>query len=258
MFKEKFKSIQFSILELLSLLSFIGLCYCLFYKYHFYNTLGIPWFITNLSPQFIFFASLKLIILASIYLIFGFLSGILFIKFANRVLKVGSAPLILLSLIVYFIIFLFFQYRLPEYILTIKTTDFLFTYLCLNFGIYLGAFYQQFTVKEDTINEDILLYNGGIQRNFIKYKKQINYASSIFLIILFLMQPMFFGKSEASKIIKHKETYLSKAILKDSIKEWYLIESMGDKVLLIDNKNNIKIVEYKELDFIQTNKKSNN
>lgn len=256
MFKEKFKSLQFSILELLSLLSFIGLCYCLFYKYHFYNMLGIPWFITNLSPQFIFFASLKLIIIASIYLIFGFLVGILSIKFANRVVKVGSAPLILLSLIFYFIIFLFFQYRLPEYILSFKTADFLFSYLCLNFGTYLGAFYQQFTVKEELINEDILLYNGGLQRKFIKYKKQINFTSSIFLIILFLMQPMFFGKSEASKILKHKETYLNKAILKDSKTDWYLIESMGDKVLLIDKKNNIKIVEYKELDFIQTDQKN--
>ncbi|HCA5028895.1 TPA: hypothetical protein MW160_002766 [Acinetobacter baumannii] len=45
---------------------------------------------------------------------------------------------------------------------------------------------------------------------------------------------------------------MNKVLLKDTIKDWYLIESMGDKVLLIDRKNNIKIVEYKELDFIQT------
>ncbi|MDR0068553.1 hypothetical protein RFX60_15005 [Acinetobacter sp. 11520] len=93
---------------------------------------------------------------------------------------------------------------------------------------------------------------------FIKYRKEVIYVSSFFLIILFFMQPMFFGKSEASNILKHKETYLSKALLKDSIKDWYLIESMGDKVLLIDKKNNIKIVEYKEIDLIQTDKKSNN
>ncbi|MDO0888744.1 hypothetical protein NCW36_15555 [Acinetobacter pittii] len=72
------------------------------------------------------------------------------------------------------------------------------------------------------------------------------------------MQPMYFGKVEAKKILNDKEIYLSKALLKDSIKEWYLIESMGDKVLLIDKRNHIKIVEYKELDLIQTNKKSNN
>ncbi|HGH3125216.1 TPA: hypothetical protein ACJKZ5_000752, partial [Acinetobacter baumannii] len=92
---------------------------------------------------------------------------------------------------------------------------------------------------------------------FIKYKKEVIYVSSFFLIILFFMQPMYFGKVEAKKILNEKKIYLSKALLKDSIKDWYLIESMGDKVLLIDKKNNIKIVEYKEIDLIQTDKKLN-
>ncbi|MEB6638504.1 hypothetical protein KWD59_05855 [Acinetobacter baumannii] len=255
---EKFKSVQFSLLELFSLFSFIGLCYCLFYKYHFYNTLGIPWFITNLSPQFIFFASLKLIIFASIYLILGSLVGYWFSIFAHKRIRAGSSPLILVSVFAYFIIFLFFQHRLPEYVLYLKISDFLFSYLCVNFGVYLGAFYHQLTLKNDVINDDILIYKRTIQGIFIKYKKETIYISSLFLLILFIMQPMYFGKSEALKIISYKEIYLSKALLKDSIKDWYLIESMGDKVLLIDKKNNIKIVEYKELDFIQTNKKSNN
>lgn len=257
MLKEKFEQIQFSLLELFSILSFLGLCYCLFYKYQFYKILGIPWFVTNLSPQFIFFASLKLIILASIDLSIGYLTGFLLSKYSYRMLRVGFSPLILVSVILYFIIFLIFQNSLPEYIFSIKSSEFLFTYLCVNTGVFLGAFYQQLMNKEQVINENILLYSGSIQMQFIKYKKEINYASSIFLIILFLMQPMYFGKLEATKILNHKESYLGKALLKDSIKDWYLIESMGDKFLLIDTKNNIKIVEYKELDFIQTIKKSN-
>lgn len=258
MFKEKFKKVQFSLLELLSILSFLGLCYCLFYKYHFYNTLGIPWFITNLSPQYVFFASLKLIIFATILLTIGYVMGFFISKYSFKVVRVGSAPLILISIIAYFILFLIFQNSLPEYIFTIKSSELLVSYLFLNTGVFLGAFYQQVTTNEDIVNEDILLYSGTIQMQFIKYKKEVIYASSFFLIILFFMQPMYFGKVEAKKILNDKEIYLSKALLKDSIKEWYLIESMGDKVLLIDKKNNIKIVEYKELDFIQTNKKSNN
>ncbi|HBI9040135.1 TPA: hypothetical protein JI392_RS14085 [Acinetobacter baumannii] len=121
----------------------------------------------------------------------------------------------------------------------------------------MGAFYQQFTVNEDIVNENILLYSGSLQMQFIKYKKEVIYVSSFFLIILFFMQPMYFGKVEAKKILNEKKIYLSKALLKDSIKDWYLIESMGDKVLLIDKKNNIKIVEYKEIDLIQTDKKLN-
>lgn len=257
MFKEKFKQVQFSLLELLSIISFLGLCYCLFYKYHFYNTLGIPWFITNLSPQYVFFASLKLIIFATILLSIGYFIGFFFSKYAYKVVRVGSAPLILVSIFAYFILFLIFQNSLPEYIFSIKSSDLLVSYLFANTGVFLGAFYQQFTVNEDIVNENILLYRGSIQMQFIKYKKEVIYVSSFFLIILFFMQPMYFGKVEAKKILNEKEIYLSKALLKDSIKEWYLIESMGDKVLLIDKKNNIKIVEYKELDFIQTNKKSN-
>ncbi len=129
--------------------------------------------------------------------------------------------------------------------------------MCVNTGVFLGAFYQQFTVNEDIVNENILLYSGSLQMQFIKYKKEVIYVSSFFLIILFFMQPMYFGKVEAKKILNEKEIYLSKALLKDSIKDWYLIESMGDKVLLIDKKNNIKIVEYKEIDLIQTDKKLN-
>ncbi|MGO5583921.1 hypothetical protein PGK08_002860 [Acinetobacter baumannii] len=156
--------------------------------------------------------------------------GFFISKYSFKVVRVGSAPLILISIIAYFIVFLIFQNSLPEYIFTIKSSELLVSYLFLNTGIFLGAFYQQVTTNEDIVNEDILLYGGTIQMQFIKYKKEVIYASSFFLIILFFMQPMYFGKVEAKKILNDKEIYLSKALLKDSIKEWYLIESMGDKV----------------------------
>nr|EKU0759735.1 hypothetical protein [Acinetobacter baumannii] len=252
MFIEKFKQIQFSPLELISAISFIGLCYCLFYKYFFYKTLGIPWFITNLSPQYIFFASLKLLIIAIANLIIGLIIGFWGSKFISERSKIGPSPILLFSMIFYFFIFTAFKSILPEYIFSFKTSDILFSYLCFNFGGYAGLFLHQITLKDYFINDNFAIFRLIFKIKLNDYKRIISIFSSFFLIIFFIIQPIYFGQTEASKILKHKELYLNKVLLKDTIKDWYLIESMGDKVLLIDRKNNIKIVEYKELDFIQT------
>lgn len=270
MIKDKFSKIQFSLVEIISALTFIGLGNCLLYKYFFYKQLGISWFITNLTPQFLFLTSFKFLFISILGLSIGSLIGYLAGNERSSLIYSPPKSIVIFALFSFLIVFLFFQEKIPEEIYSVKTSEAFFIYFNILCGFFSTFFYAQILSNRRFVYKYYLKYlekkNTEHMKNMqkkIENKVAISQQSTTYFILLiiaalYLIQPFYFGNKEAKNIIKNKEKFLNKVLLKDTIKDWFIIESMGDKVLLIDKKNNIKIVEYKELDFIQTDKKLNN
>ncbi|HEE6562263.1 hypothetical protein JDA50_19760 [Acinetobacter pittii] len=254
MLRDKISRIELSLIEIFSILTFIGLGYCLIYKYTFYQKLGIPGFITNLTPQFLFLTSLKLLFIG----IFSIIIGILYGYIISKIMKVFP-PLRLSShnisiptigtILVFLIPYLIFENKIPEYLMDFKTSDIFYSYfisICtslvvMNFNLYLDIKRNSLTPKAD-----------------FKFKIELSIILAFTVGLIYFYQPYYFGSKEAKNILYRKEETLNKILLKDTIKDWYLIESMGEKLIIIDKKNNIKIIEYKDLDFIKTERKLHN
>lgn len=264
MVKDKLSKLQLSLVEIISLLTFISLGNCLLYKFIFYKKLGISWFITNLTPQFLFLSSFKFLFISIFGLIIGCLIGYLVGNRTPVFPFLHSKPMVISSIFSLLLLFLLFQEKIPEEIYSVRTSEAFFIYFNILCGFFSTFFYAQILANKRFFYKSYFKYIAEMdteRRKNLQEKidekvslnqKDATYFTLFLVIAIYLIQPLYYGSFDAKKIIKNKEKYLNKALLKDTIKDWYIIETMGDKVLLIDKKNNIKIVEYKELDFIQT------
>ncbi|MDR9561545.1 hypothetical protein [Acinetobacter baumannii] len=244
MLLEKIKNVQINLLEIVTVIFFTAIGYCLLYKYSFYNTLDIPWFITNVTPQFLFLTSLKLLFTSVIFCLIGYALGNLgnSIKRRNRIL------------IVYLILFILFV-CISEYYTNVKETT-NFSIYSIRYSEIFYCFYMFSCALLFTLLYKILKNEQTLKEIYISRGVKRTNSTPIFFIILLgitlIIQPTFFGKREAQYIIENREIYLNKAKLKGINQNWYVIESMGDKFLLIDARNKIKIIEYKDIEYIQT------
>lgn len=156
MLKEKFSEIKFNLVEAISFLSFIALGYCLIYKYSFYQSLGVPWLITSLTPQFIFLTSLKLLFISLISITFGFTYSYAFIRISKYFPQLDIKiilPINVVILLVFVFLYTKLEKILPQFYLSFKTSDIYYSYFIIVMTIFLSLTNYQYT----EIQKDLLI-----------------------------------------------------------------------------------------------------
>ncbi|CAA0221869.1 hypothetical protein NQ661_16725 [Acinetobacter baumannii] len=243
MLLEKIRSVQINLLEIVTVIFFLALGYCLFYKYSFYNALGIPWFITNITPQFLFLTSLKLLFITIIFSLLGYL-------FASIGNTLSIRKIIYLIFLVLFILMgIFYQYtiqsnkQMSSTFYSVRYSDIFYCFYIFSCGLLSTLFYK--VIKSKDPNNEFKIS---------RISKKIKIFAHLFIVsmgLILLLQPIYFGLLEANNILQNRQTSLNKTKLKSLNQDWYVIETMGEKFLLIDNNNKIKIIEYKDIEYIQ-------
>jgi len=241
MLREKLEKVQISLLELVTVLSFIALGYCLIYKYSFYKTLDISWFISNITPQFLFLTSLKLLFTTLIFCFLGYIIG----NWGRNLIK----RRIIMGCLTVFLVCFFTLYYLksdklqnPYFeIFSLKGSELFYYCYAFTLSIMVNIGYKIYEKEKNNV------------RNIFDYIFNLTYIGIIIMClgVLLILQPMYFASKEANFILENKEKTLNKVKIKASKEEWFLIEAMGDKYLLIDKDQNFKILEYKDIDIIQ-------
>ncbi|MCU4539612.1 hypothetical protein KTJ16_00260 [Acinetobacter bereziniae] len=226
--KEYLKKI--SLVELLSLSFFIAVGFSLMFKYAFYSTLNIPWYLNSLTPQYLFIS----VLLYLFPVVTGIFSGIYFgNKFNIKWVKIITT--IILSIVL-------FIFGLTDFW---KTKLFFFVLTSLN-CFTIMAFATALPLK--SINKIII---SSTVRN------EINTKNKFFMILLNIFMlfaigslssmPYLMGKYEGKYLLSNKNEY-NLVVLKDKTL-WRMVEMNNEKVLLISNNkfNSFTIIEYKEI-----------
>lgn len=233
--KKFFKKI--SIAESMTMLFIFSIGISLLYKYGFYSTLGIDWYLYNLSPQ--------QLIISSIGVIFFFILGGV-IGLSTSIFKKENW---LVSLILVMSVFIIFGavIILKDYqriLWGIDLNKFEYYISILMYTMVIGIFFISFNNLEQPDD----------QNKFEEILEKISPTIFFILASIFLVYVVYSkGVDEARAIILDDE---SKKIvkLKDDSKTWGLIEVNGDKVLIILNEKpyKYKLVEYKDIEFYST------
>jgi len=211
------------ILELFSLAFIFSIGISSFYKYIYYNELGIPWYIYSLTPQYIFTSTLPLLFV----MILGILVSI-YINSTKSEILINFVPF--LGMFIYILIIFIFKTFLNIYI-----TFFIFNILIFTSGIDIYNICKKFS------------YN-------LNFKKKLEIYSFVFVLVsLFIFTAL--TATNASILVGSKDNKLNPVVLKSKEEGWYMLEMNGDKVLLIKNDiyKKFKIIEYKEIIEIQGN-----
>jgi len=211
------------ILELFSLAFIFSIGISSFYKYIYYNELGIPWYIYSLTPQYIFTSTLPLLFV----MILGILVSI-YINSTKSEILINFVPF--LGMFIYILIIFIFKTFLNIYI-----TFFIFNILIFTSGIDIYNSSKKFS------------YN-------LNFKKKLEIYCFVFVLVsLFIFTAL--TATNASILVGSKDNKLNPVVLKSKEEGWYMLEMNGDKVLLIKNDiyKKFKIIEYKEIIEIQGN-----
>ncbi|WP_375038615.1 hypothetical protein [Acinetobacter sp. RW6] len=89
--------------------------------------------------------------------------------------------------------------------------------------------------------------------SFLIVLKQGYYLKIVGVIVLFLVIPFFKGVADIQTSITEKQFKMVK--LGKSEQKWFLVNTFGDKAVLVDSyekSRKVKVVEIKELDFVHT------
>lgn len=221
---------ELTFFELLTVLSTLSVGYLLIYKFSFYYYLGIPWFTTSLTPSYIIFSSIGVMILSIFGLLIGYAISNVF----------SSKKLVILLFISMFAICIFLEtYFKNNYaeIYRQLSTFVLFTL----YSIMLFSLRNVYKIRMNSSISD---------SSKITEKKLVIFLSASISIFMYGAFPFKFGAEEAKNIIENKGDLTTIATLKDSKEKWFLIEYSNDKVLLMRSNNQFKLVEYKDLDTI--------
>ncbi|MDC5208308.1 hypothetical protein OHW43_11595 [Acinetobacter baumannii] len=243
MLLEKIKNVQINLLEIVTVIFFTAIGYCLLYKYSFYNTLDIPWFITNVTPQFLFLTSLKLLFISIIFSLLGFLLG----SIGNTKSVRAKIKLFFLILFILFFSFSLYNHNIKNTsnftIYSVRDSDIFYCFYMFACGL-LGTLFYKTIKSKDPQNKFKISSTNNRQK----------VSAFLFITIMgltLLLQPIYFGNKEANYLLENRQTTLNKTKLKSINEDWFVIETMGEKFLLINNNNKIKIIEYKDIEYIQ-------
>lgn len=223
-----------SIAELLTILFSISVGISLLYKMGFYNSLGINWYINNLTPQQLFISSIKLIISSITGVLVGFWLGA---KISEK-----QANIVLFVTFPGYIFFAFYGEKIG-----------------LSFGNlnmdWFYLFFLNFLVAMFLINSEILMASKkkslliNVQPPKIdKLEHTLRYLMPLLFILGVTGMPYFSGMDAGKRVLINRSN-LNHVILKDNSSDWLLIEMSGDKALLKKNTKEpvFKIIEYKEI-----------
>lgn len=214
--------------EVISITFFISVGISLIYKYGYYSTLGIDWYINILTPQYLFMSSFMLLAFIFLGMLIGVVLGLKCRDFISSILGQAIFVLLLLGL--------FFAHILDREI------DFK---LMVTF---LSAI-MVFTVI-DAYKTTPIQHNGSQLYKFINI---IRILLIDLPIIFILFAPYYYGKKEAEILLSGKHN-LNIVSLDSDPKKWLLLEMNGDKALLVNKSNfkNFKLIEYKDIKELNT------
>lgn len=230
------KLLSLGILEVTTTAFFISVGISLIYKSGFYSKLGIDWYLSNLSPQYIFISSLGLV--APVFLSI-FLGVFLSIKYRKILNSIGGQSLCFIFTFGW-LIALKLDFPIPFIAIISAFIIFLTTLMIESAQILSSRFaLEDIGVKQ---NKDILVMKSYMLFCLIYSVSSIFYA------------PYLYGQAEASEIIS-KKSKLNQVELSSDNRGWLLLEMNGDKALLINSANlqSFKIVEYKDIKEIKVN-----
>ncbi|MCG6604131.1 hypothetical protein QZK53_07255 [Acinetobacter baumannii] len=239
MFKKLKLPFNLSIIEGISIIGFIAIGFCIIYKAAYYNTLGIPWLINSLNPQLIIISSIRFLFFLTISSFFGWI----IIQFLSS--KKNGPEIFFLTFICIFAFILFIKFlthnKIPIDIiknLPINTSAIFTSFVSLFIGAFLSLSYHNNKYANNTSLD-------------IKTKKYFSFYYSILAIGTITIFPYFIGVFDAISI-KGDQEKQNFVVLKDSNEEWFIVELIGEKVILINNTlDKTKIVELKEIKHIK-------
>ncbi|MDM1758124.1 hypothetical protein HX127_11180 [Acinetobacter sp. 256-1] len=215
--------------ESISIIFFISVGISLIYKYGYYSTLGIDWYINILTPQYLFMSSFMFLVFIFLGIAIGILLGLKGTEFFNSLW--GQALSILLTL------FIFLIYKIGvevDFRVIVSFFSMIMVFLCID----------AYQTTSNIHNNDSLLY---------KYVKVMRAFLLVFPLFSILCSPYFFGKKEAEILLSGKHN-LNIVSLNSDPKKWLLLEMNGDKALLVNKSNftNFKLIEYKDIKELNT------
>lgn len=255
MIKEKLKEMQISLIELFSIITFLTFTYSLLVKYSFYSALGMKWLVNTLSPQFIILNSIKTLII----MFFSIAIGLIIIHICDTFKKIMYFLITIITLTTLYLGYTFYNITSHGIKSVILSSFLIGDFLVLFFTIILiiilkyvhsNRFMLIDSYNTEQIHKTIPIINLKINIQVILLLLTIINISLSFLA--FIYAPIFKGNEDAFKILNYKENVLNLVVLKNSQEKWFLIEMVGDKAYLISEKdNNIKIIEYKDIEYIK-------
>lgn len=234
---------ELDLTDMLTLLFIISVGYGLILKVSFFTSIGLPWVVSVLTPTLIFYTTIKVFF----QLIIGVVLGIYLAKYFNGIKNINYIFVLLLILIIT---------GIPAYTIVADKSIFLIRYInwLINFHFIFYCSYQSYLIENDRIL--YMHYNNQDTRDLKSwFNNSPKFITFIFLVLL-VFSPAYFGKIEASKVTKHAEFFNNQVVLTGDKSKWYLIEYLGDKVIIkSDDKEKLvyKIVEVKEIDKIISN-----
>lgn len=227
---------QLNILELLSILFFISVGYGLILKYSFFSIINLPWLVSTLTPTIIFYTTFKVFFQLLIGVIIGFYIAKKFNAGRNIYYPLIFCFLLLVS-------------GIPSFSLRFIDSFYLLDNinLLINIHFILYCSYQSYLIEDNRILHFTYNKENRDLRSWM-------IGSPKFLIFVFsllsIFSPIYFGSIEASKVLNHANFFYNRVILENDSNVWYLIDYIGDKVLIKKagkDHHIYKIVEIKEI-----------
>lgn len=220
--KDVIKKISFAEYMTISFVVCVGMS--LFHKYGFYAAIGVDWFPSLLTPQYLLISFVSYLVPTLIGVLIG---GYLGINFNN------TNGYFIFVLVFCFIIILNPFVRL------------FYKYQSL---ITVGYFGLIATITLIDVYSRQEKYKHIEPTSFDKLMGFI----PVFVVVSAMVMPYFYGLEQGKNIIQNKSN-LNYAVLADKT-IWRIVESSNDKILLLSDKekNTFKIVEYKDIDKIIT------
>ena len=224
---------KLSVAEGLTVLFIFGVGVSLIFKAGFYNTLGVEWYLNNLTAQQIFLSAVGIVVCALLGAGLGLIN-----RFVPK--RYWEVPFILLVILLLGSIGVKFA-EIQEF--QVEATVF-FTSLVI--GVTLSE------VNRSVVNENGVLLS-ELNWEERTYFEKISGPLIIVIFILFFIYMIYSsGNDKASYLLddKYKKTYVK---TKSDNEQWILIEMNGDKVFLMSKESSpkFKIIEYKEIEFFK-------
>jgi len=239
----KISEVELKPTDILTILFALSVGYGLILKVAFFNFIGLPWLVSTLTPTLIFYTTVKVFF----QLVIGVAIGIFLAKKFNGVKNANYVFIFLAILLIS---------GIPAFSLKFTDSIFLIRYIdeIISFHFIIYCSYQGYLIENNRI---LYFYYGGETSGDLKtwFTSSPKFLTFIFFVLL-VMSPAYFGSIEAYKVVKHTEFFNNQVVLKNNKSKWYLIEYMGDKVILkSDNKDVLvyKIVDVKEIEKIISN-----
>jgi hypothetical protein len=264
-------------LEKWTIISFVVIGYFLIYKTAIYSTLGISWYISNISPLQVVFGSIKLIFIIITSFVCIFILLVMLKKIFSNVFTILLSQIVLmvffLFLFIYSMFVDYFRWSFLENFLKYESLDqfalFLIVSMSLNFYFEVldadynfnnefGRYHVESKFIELIQSNRTIKVEDEIKSIINDYNKFPSFKFVLVLFLLTLVAGWFSGFLEAKRISNNYDYNV--VTIKNDNKEWFVVDYVGDKVLLIQKtdelakKNIFKIVEYKEVEVFTAEK----